>query len=157
MMDVGDRFPEFELPDENGEKFSSSSLDGIRYVIFFYARDGSSGCTQEALDFNARYAKFMMMNIPIIGVSPDSSESHRRFRDKNGLKLKLLSDREHVLLADAGVWGPKKLYGKEYEGVIRSTFIVGKDGVVEAAWKNVKVKGHADSVDETVRSLARSE
>lgn len=152
-MEVGEKFPKFELPDENGDIFGSDSLDGIRYVIYFYPKDGSSGCTQEALDFNARYAKLMMMNIPVLGVSPDSPATHNRFREKNGIKLKLLSDTEHILLKEAGAWGPKKLYGREYEGVIRSTFIVGKDGVVEAAWKNVKVKGHVDAVYEKIRTL----
>lgn len=154
-MNVGDRFPEFRLQDENGDVFDSSSLNGIRYVIYFYPKDGSPGCTQEALDFNGRYAKFMMMNIPIIGVSPDPPETHRRFREKNGLKLKLLSDIDHVLSDAAGVWGLKKLYGKEFMGLIRSTFIVGKDGIVEASWKNVRVKGHVDTVNDVVKTLSK--
>lgn len=155
-MDVGEKFPDFMLPDENGELFDSSSLDGIRYVIYFYPKDGTSGCTQEALDFNERYAKFMMMNVPIFGVSPDSSAAHKKFREKNSLKLKLLSDTEHVLLEKAGVWGKKKLYGKEYYGVIRSTFIVGKDGMIEAAWANVKVPGHVNEVNDKIKSLNRA-
>lgn len=153
MIDIGDEFPKFELRDENDEIFNSGSLLGIRYVIYFYPKDGSSGCTQEAVDFNGRYAKFMMMNIPILGVSPDSPGTHRRFREKNNLKLKLLSDPDHVLLEKVNAWGPKKLYGREYEGVIRTTFIVGKDGKVEAVWRNVKVKGHVDAVNDKIKSL----
>jgi len=154
-MDIGDPFPEFRLPDENGEIFESSSLAGLRYVIYFYSKDGTPGCTREAEDFNGRYAKFMMMNIPIIGVSKDSSESHSRFRQKYGLKMKLLSDADAELMKKAGVWGKKKNYGKEYEGTIRSTFIVGKDGKIEAMWTSVKVNGHADEVNDRIKVLNR--
>jgi peroxiredoxin Q/BCP len=152
-MDVGDPFPDFALPDENGEIFDSSSLRGIRYVIYFYPKDGTPGCTREAIGFNGRYVKFMMMNIPIIGVSKDSPESHRRFREKNGLKMKLLSDADAGLMKRAGVWGLKKNYGKEYEGTIRSTFIVGKDGMIEAVWSNVKIDGHAYAVDDRLHDI----
>jgi peroxiredoxin Q/BCP len=155
MMNVGDPFPEFRLPDENGETFDSSSLGGLRYVIYFYPKDGSAGCTREAQDFNGRYAKFMMMNIPIIGVSRDGQGSHARFRQKNGLKMKLLSDADADLIKRAGVWGKKKLGGKEYEGVVRSTFIVGKDGRTEAVWTNVRVSGHVDDVNDKIKSLSR--
>jgi len=153
-MIAGDAFPEFELLDENDEIFKSSSLSGLRYVIYFYPKDGSPGCTREASEFNGRYAKFMMMNVPVIGVSPDTPGSHRRFREKNGLKLKLLSDPGNVLAKAAGAWGRKKNYGKEYDGIIRSTFVV-KDGITEAVWNNVKVGGHADEVHETLKRLAR--
>ena len=155
MMDAGDRFPEFRLPDENNELFDSSSLSGLRYVIYFYSKDGTPGCTREAEDFNGRYAKFMMMNIPIIGVSKDSPESHNRFRQNNGLRLKLLSDTDAELMKRTGVWGKKKNYGKEYEGTIRSTFIVGKDGMIEAVWMNVKVDGHVTEVNEKIKLLNR--
>ena len=153
MTDVGDVFPEFTLPDENGEMFSNTSLSGVRYIVFFYSKDGTAGCTREAIEFNERYAKLMMMNTPVFGVSKDSSESHKKFREKNGLRLKLLSDTDHVLMKKSGVWGTKKNYGKEYQGTIRTTFIVGKDGIVEAAWKNVKIDGHAAKVHDTVKRL----
>ncbi len=155
-MDVGDKFPEFILSDENGEEFDSRSLAGIRFVIYFYSKDGTSGCTREALDFNSLYPNFMLRNIPIIGVSKDSVAMHRKFKDKNSLKIKLLSDPDHDLTERAGVWGTKMMYGKEVKGTIRSTFIVGKDGIVEAAWKNVKVPGHADKVLEKAVSLTKS-
>ena len=152
-MDVGDRFPDFELKDENGEIFSNRSLEGVRYIIYFYSKDGTAGCTKEALEFNERYAKLMMMNVPVIGVSKDPSESHKRFREKNGLRLKLLSDPDHTLMEKAGAWGKKMNYGKEYYGTIRSTFLVGKDGIIEETWKNVKVAGHADKVHGVVKML----
>lgn len=154
-MDVGDRFPSYTLFDENGDEFDSASLEGVRHVIYFYPKDSTAGCTREALDFTASFGSFMLRNIPIIGVSKDSSASHRRFIDKNSLKVKLLSDPDHVLMEAAGVWGEKKNYGKTYMGTIRSTFIIGKDGTVEAAWKNVKVDGHVEKVLEKAVSLSK--
>jgi peroxiredoxin Q/BCP len=155
-MEIGDMFPGFVLNDENGERFDSKELEGVRYVIYFYPKDNTSGCTKEALEFTELISKFMMRNIPVIGVSRDSPASHRKFIDKYGLKVKLISDPDHVLTEAVGAWGLKKLYGKEYEGVFRSTFIVGKDGKVEAVWKNVKVAGHAENVLERAISLLKS-
>ncbi|MBQ7405405.1 MAG: peroxiredoxin [Candidatus Methanomethylophilaceae archaeon] len=154
-MDVGDRFPDFVLLDEDGKEFDSRTLEGIRYVIYFYPKDGTAGCLREAQDFTANIKKFMVRNMPVIGVSKDSPESHRKFINKNGLMLKLLSDPDHVLLEAVGAWGKKMMYGKEVEGTIRSTFIVGKDGIVEAAWTKVKVDGHVDNVVATAASLVR--
>ncbi len=145
-MEVGDAFPSFRLKDENGEELDSSTLQGIRYVIYFYPKDGTPGCTKEAEAFTSSIAQFMLRNIPVIGVSKDSPESHRRFIDNKQLKVKLLSDPDHVLMEEVGAWGVKKSYGKETVGTIRSTFLVGKDGKVEAVWRNVKVDGHADKV-----------
>lgn len=155
-MEVGDRFPDFLLKDENDEDFDSRSLEGLRYVIYFYPKDGSSGCLREAQDFSSLYPKFMLRNIPVIGVSKDSVSSHKKFKEKNELKIKLLSDPEHDLLERAGAWGTKMIYGKEVTGTIRSTFIVGKDGRVEAAWKKVKVPGHAEKVLEKAISQMKS-
>ena len=154
-MQVGDRFPDFILPDENGEDFDSRMLNGIMYVLYFYPKDNTSGCTKEAIGFNDIYPKLMIRNVPVIGVSADSAESHTRFREKYGLKIKLLTDKEHELMAKVGAWGMKKMYGKDVEGVIRSTFIVGKDGIIEAAWHAVKVKGHVETVDNTLKSLLK--
>jgi len=125
-------------------------------VIYFYPKDGTSGCLKEALDFTSLYAKFMLRNIPVIGVSKDSVASHKRFTEQNSLKVKLLSDPDHILLEAAGAWGTKMMYGKEVLGTVRSTFIVGKDGIVEAAWKGVKVDGHADKVLEKAVSLTKT-
>lgn len=155
-MEVGDRFPEFRLKDENGEELDSSSLDGVRYVIYFYPKDNTPGCTKEAEEFSASIGQFMMRNIPVIGVSKDSVKSHRRFIDKHQLRVKLLSDPDHELMEKVGAWGTKVSYGKETVGTIRSTFIVGRDGTVEAAWRNVKVNGHVDKVLACAVSCAKS-
>lgn len=154
-MDTGDKFPDFVLDDENGESFDSRSLEGIRFVVYFYSKDNTPGCTKEALAFTEMFPRFMMRNIPIIGVSKDSSASHRKFIDSQNLKIKLLSDPDHQLMEKVGAWGVKTLYGKETTGTIRSTFIVGKDGTVEAAWKNVKVDGHVEKVLDKALSLAK--
>ena len=154
-MEAGERFPDFMLPDEDGNMVDSKLLEGIRYIIYFYPKDNTSGCTQEATDFSAIADKLMIRNVPIFGVSRDSAESHRKFIGKQGLKIKLLTDKEHELMAKVGAWGMKKMYGKDVEGVIRSTFIVGKDGVIEAAWHAVKVKGHVETVDNTLKSLLK--
>lgn len=153
MLDVGDSFPHFILPDENGETFDSKYLEGIRYIVYFYPKDNTSGCTKEAQTFNEVYTKLMIRNVPVIGISKDSPESHRKFIAKNDLKFKLLSDSDHTLMEQVGAWGKKMMYGKEVESTIRSTFIIGKDGKVEACWYKVKVDGHADTVYSTVKSL----
>ena len=152
-MDVGDKFPDFVLQDENGETFDSKALAGKRYVIYFYPKDNTSGCTREAQAFTENIKVFNDLGSPVYGVSKDSVASHRKFIDSKELKIKLLSDPDHVLLEASGAWGTKVMYGKETTGTIRSTFIVGKDGNIEAVWKKVKVDGHVDKVLEKAKSL----
>ena len=137
-------------------EFDSSFLEGMRYVIYFYSKDNTPGCTKEAEEFSAMFPKLTMRNIPVIGVSKDSPESHRRFIDSKGLKVKLLSDPDHSLMEQVGAWGEKKMYGKVVQGTIRSTFIVGRDGIVEAAWRNVKVAGHVEKVVDKALSLSKN-
>ena len=145
-MQKGDEFPHFVLQDENGETVDSKQLLGLRYIVFFYARDNTPGCTTEAVDFTTLYANFAMRNVLVFGVSGDSVASHRKFKDKHGLKEKLLSDPDHEFAKACGAYGEKKNYGKIVQGTIRSTFLVGKDGKVEEAWTNVKATGHAQRV-----------
>ncbi len=154
-MQVGDKFPDFRLPDENGDIMDSKLLNNIRYIIYFYPKDNTSGCTTEAKDFSEIADSLMIRNVPIFGVSRDSAQSHRNFIEKQGLKIKLLTDKDHELMEKVGAWGMKKMYGKDVEGVIRSTFIVGKDGTVEAVWHAVKVKGHVEIVNDKVKSLLK--
>ena len=154
-MQVGDKFPDFRLPDENGDMMDSKLLNNIRYIIYFYPKDNTSGCTTEAKDFSEIADSLMIRNVPIFGVSRDSAQSHRNFIEKQGLKIKLLTDKDHELMEKVGAWGMKKMYGKDVEGVIRSTFIVGKDGTVEAVWHAVKVKGHVEIVNDKVKSLLK--
>ena len=153
-METGETFPDFVLQDENGDEFDSKQLKGKRYVIYFYPKDNTSGCTREAIGFSEKLDDFEVLGIQVIRVSKDTVASHRKFVDSKELRIKLLSDPDHVLLEASGAWGTKIMYGKETTGTIRSTFIVGKDGKVEAAWKKVKVDGHVDKVLEKARSLS---
>ncbi|MGN1044831.1 MAG: peroxiredoxin [Candidatus Methanomethylophilaceae archaeon] len=150
-LKVGDTFPPFQLKNENGDMFDSSDMSGRRYIIYFYPKDNTSGCTREAKDFTAALPTLSEMDVDVIGVSKDSSRSHRNFIDKQELGFSLLSDPEHVLMEKVGAWGSKISYGKETTGTIRSTFVVGADGRVENMWKNVRVAGHVDTVVDSLR------
>lgn len=145
-MNKGEPFPRFVLKDENGETVDSQQLLGLRYIVFFYSRNNTPGCTTEAVDFTKLYANFAMRNVLIFGISGDSVESHRKFKDKHGLKEKLLSDPDHSFAEACGAYGEKISYGKTVRGNIRSTFLIGKDGTIEEKWTNVKVAGHAQKV-----------
>ena len=145
-LKVGDTFPSFKLQNENGGMFDSSDMSGKRYVVYFYPKDNTSGCTREAKDFTAALPTLSEMGVEVIGVSKDSSKSHRNFIDKQELGFGLLSDPEHTLMEKVGAWGTKISYGKETTGTIRSTFVVGTDGRIERIWKNVRVAGHVDKV-----------
>lgn len=143
-MDIGDRFPEFNLPDENGEMFSSGCIEGMRFVVYFYKSDGSPEDAAEAVDFNGYYPKLILRNILTIGISGDPPDSHRSLIANNNLKIKLLSD------SDGGLVSKVCTANEE-----RCTFIIGKDGTVEAVWHNVSARGHADQVYDRVRSLSK--
>ena len=146
LLNVGDDFPSFELLDENGDVFRDSDLEGRRYVIYFYPKDNTSGCTREAKEFTEAVPKFEEASVTVIGVSKDSVKSHRNFIDKQELGIKLLSDPDHVLMEIAGAWGPKISYGKMTVGTIRTTYVVSASGKVEKVWRNVRVPGHVDDV-----------
>ena len=144
MIEEGTIFPAFELPDQDGNLFSSTSLLGQKVVIYFYPKDDTSGCTVEACEFRDR-----LSDIPgakVIGVSPDNSKSHRKFADKFGLNFTLIADTEHSLSEAAGVWVEKSMYGKKYMGIERTTFVLDENGSVTKVFKKVKPAGHAAEV-----------
>jgi peroxiredoxin Q/BCP len=149
----GDRVPSFELEDQSGERVSSAALEGEPYVLYFYPKDDTPGCTVEACGFRDSLPNFTARGVRVIGISPDSVQSHARFREKHGLTFTLLSDPEKQLAQAFGVWVPKQNYGREYMGIERSTFIVDPKGVVHRAWKGVRVPGHVDQVLDAVRAL----
>jgi peroxiredoxin Q/BCP len=146
IPDTGDIAPAFCLPDMDGRRICLEDFTGRWLVLYFYPKDNSSGCTLEAKDFSAETVSFGGLGAEVVGISPDSPESHRKFIQIQGLGIRLLSDQDKTVLEAYGVWKTKKLYGREYMGVERSTFLVGPDGRIAAAWRKVKVKGHAEEV-----------
>lgn len=154
MAEQGETAPDFELPDSDGNTVSLSRFKGQNVVLYFYPKDDTPGCTTEALDFTARSREFAAANTIILGISPDSTASHCRFRDKHGLSVRLLADADKSAAAAFGVWVEKSMYGRKYMGVERSTFLIGGDGRVARAWRNVKVKGHAAEVLAAAQELA---
>jgi thioredoxin-dependent peroxiredoxin len=150
---VGDKAPSFKIVTDQGETLSASSLKGVPYVIYFYPKDDTSGCTKEAIAFSENLKAFEKAGVRVIGISKDSLESHAKFRKKHRLKLALGSDPETRMAQDWGVWGEKTLYGRKYMGMERATFLVNAKGVILQAWRKVKVPGHVEAVLEAARSL----
>ena len=142
----GKKAPGFCLPDENGREICLDDFKGKWVVLYFYPKDNTSGCTMEAKDFSSNMEKFEEMNAVVIGISPDSQESHKKFREKHGLNVILLSDESHEVMEKYGVWQLKKMYGREYYGVVRSTFLINPEGNIVHEWRKVRVKGHVDDV-----------
>ena len=127
------------------KEYSLAEFKGQRVVLYFYPKDNTPGCTQEACDFRDNFNR-LTSKAAVIGVSPDNISSHKKFQKDHGLNFILLSDPEHKLAEKYGAWGEKSMYGKKYMGIIRSTFLLDKDGEIEKSWTNVKVKGHVDEV-----------
>ena len=140
MIKVGNKAPVFTLLNQDDEKTALKNFAGKWVVLYFYPRDNTSGCTKEAMDFTWLKRRMDRRDAVVIGVSPDSSESHRNFIKKYKLKVMLLSDPEKTVMQKYGAWGMKKMYGKEKEGVIRSTVLIGPDGRVAEIWSQVKVR-----------------
>jgi peroxiredoxin Q/BCP len=143
---AGDQAPGFTLPDQDGKGCSLADFAGRRLVVYFYPKDDTPGCTKEATQFTALQSAFAKAETAVVGISPDRPESHRRFRERYDLSVRLLSDPGHETMAAYGAWGEKTLYGRTTVGVIRSTFVVGPDGKVVRAWYGVRADGHAEKV-----------
>jgi len=139
-----------------GSNICLIDLLGRWTVIYFYPKDGTKGCTMEALDFTRNIERFSSLGADVLGISPDSVESHARFAERNGLRLTLLSDGTHEILERYGVWQLKKMYGREYHGVVRSTFLIDPKGKVADRWYNVKVKGHVENVLSSLTEKAKA-
>jgi peroxiredoxin Q/BCP len=143
--------PKFDLESDQGKRVSLDDFAGKWLIVYFYPRDNTPGCTREAIDFTKASHLLKKLGAEVVGVSKDSVKSHTTFRDKMGISLRLLSDPELEAHKAYGAWGTKTLYGKKFEGTIRSTFLISPRGRIARAWKNVKVNGHADAVVEALR------
>jgi peroxiredoxin Q/BCP len=152
-LSQGDRAPSFKIASDGGEMLSSSRLKGMPYVVYFYPKDDTSGCTKEAIGFSESLKKFDKLGVTVIGISKDSLESHAKFRKKHKLKIALGSDPETKMAKDWGVWGEKTLYGRKYMGMERATFLVDAKGVIVQAWRKVKVPGHVEAVMTAAKAL----
>ena len=150
IVSVGDKAPDFSASDETGRTWSLKALKGKTVVLYFYPKDNTSGCTVEACDFRDRYDAFVKQGARIIGVSPDPAKSHAGFKAKHGLPFPLLVDEDKTICKAYGVWQEKTLYGRKFMGVVRSTFVIGKDGRLAQALRKVSVAGHAEAVLEAV-------
>lgn len=146
MLQENDKAPDFSLENDEGKVVSLNDYKGKKVVLYFYPKDNTSGCTAEAIEFTELINQFKDLNTEIIGVSPDSVKSHVNFKNKHNLSITLISDPDKVLCQAYDVWREKSMYGKKYMGVLRSTFIISPDGIIEKAMYNVKAKGHAEKV-----------
>ena len=145
-LKIGDQAPDFKLLDQNNNEVTLAGLKGKKVIIYFYPKDDTPGCTSEACNFRDNYQYWMNKGYTIIGISPDSIGSHQKFIKKYELPFTLLSDPEKEVIKTYGAWGLKKLYGKEYEGLIRSTFVVNEEGKIEEIFGKVKTKEHTEQI-----------
>ena len=152
-VDVGAKAPEFDLPGDESRRISLAALRGQKVVLFFYPKDDTSGCTAEAIAFNALQTEFAAAGAVVIGMSPDSPASHDRFKAKHKLSLSLASDPEKSTLDAYGVWKEKSMYGRKYMGVERTTLLIDAEGKIIRSWRKVKVPGHAQEVLAAAKSL----
>jgi peroxiredoxin Q/BCP len=152
-LTIGLAAPAFTLPGTGGRDITLEGLKGRKVVLYFYPKDDTSGCTLEARDFQALKPAFAAADAVVIGVSPDSLESHDRFRAKHGLDFDLASDEAKVMLESYGVWAQKSMYGRKYMGVERTTVLIDRDGRIARIWNNVKVPGHVEEVLEAAQAL----
>lgn len=146
MLEAGARAPEFTLPDKDGNPVSLSDFAGKKVVLYFYPRDNTPGCTRQACAFAGAYEEFKKINAVVIGVSKDSMASHQKFAEKHGLPFILLSDPELTAIQAYGVWQEKKLYGKVSMGVVRSTFVINENGMIEKVMPKVKPDTNATEI-----------
>jgi peroxiredoxin Q/BCP len=151
-VDIGKQAPEFELEANNGKKVKLSDFRGKHVVLYFYPKDMTPGCTTESCDFRDRSNDFKALNTIILGISPDSISQHQKFIEKYNLPFLLLADENHQVAESYEVWKLKKMYGKEFMGIERSTFVIDKEGILVKEWRKVKVEGHIEEALQYIKS-----
>jgi peroxiredoxin Q/BCP len=150
MIEKGSLAPDFTLASDEGADVTLSELRGKKVVLYFYPKDDTPGCTTQACDFRDARPAFEKLDAVVLGVSPDSVQSHRKFREKFGLTFPLLADEGHVVSEAYGVWKERSMYGRKFMGIERSTFLIDEDGTVAEVWRKVKPKGHAEMLEEVL-------
>jgi len=156
MLKVGDKVEDFCLENQDGVEICLRDLSGKWVVVYFYPKASTPGCTTEACDFTDALEEFNDMDAVILGISADSVKKLKNFTEKKELQITLLSDEEHKVLEHFGVWQLKKNYGREYMGIVRSTFIIDPDGIIQAVWEKVRVKGHVEEVKQKLKELQQN-
>ncbi len=153
MLKEGQKAPDFSLNDQNGNLVNLKDFENQWVIVYFYPKADTPGCTVEAIDFTAYLEEFKLKNAVILGISKDSESKLCKFVEKHDLKITLLSDPENKVIEQYGAWVLKKMYGKEYMGIQRSTFLINPDGTIVKVWDKVKVKGHAEEVKNLLTEL----
>ncbi len=156
MIEIGKKAIQFCLPNQDEVEICLRDLKGKWVVLYFYPKDNTPGCSIEACDFTDNLKEFENLNAVVLGVSPDSSKKHRNFIEKKNLKITLLSDEDKKILSEYGVWQLKKMFGKEYMGVVRTTYLINPEGEIAYRWDKVKVKEHVQKVKEKLEELKRN-
>ena len=154
-LEIGDNVPQFAANNEKGELITSDSLLGKKYVLFFYPKDDSPGCTKEACSIRDNYRSLSRKGYEIFGVSPDNEKKHQKFIDKYEFQYSLLADPEKKMINDFGLWGPKKFMGREIVGVHRTTFIINEEGKIDNILKKIKTKEHGKEILEALESVSQ--
>ncbi|RWL95266.1 MAG: peroxiredoxin [Mesorhizobium sp.] len=152
-LEVGDAAPQFDLPRDGGGSLSLAALRGKPVVLYFYPQDDTTSCTSEAIGFSQLKPEFEKAGAVVIGLSPDSAKKHDKFKAKYDLTVDLVADEERKVIEAYHLWVEKTMYGRNYMGVERATFLIGKDGRIARVWRKVRVKGHAEEVLKAVRAL----
>jgi peroxiredoxin Q/BCP len=152
-LEEGSKAPAFTLTADDGTKVKLADLKGRPVVLYFYPKDDTPGCTREACAFRDRQAELQKLGAVVLGVSPDDTASHAKFKQKYQLNFPLLADPDHKVAEKFGAWREKNMYGKKTYGIVRSTFLIGPDGVIKKVWKNVKVDGHDEAVLSALKEL----
>ena len=150
QLKVGDKAPAFVGMNQNGDKIMLDDFKGKKLILYFYPKDNTPGCTAESCNLNENYDYWLEKGFEVLGVSPDSEKSHLKFIDKHGLRFNLIADTEKEILQAYGAWGLKKLYGKEYMGVLRKTFVIDEQGNIEQIFEKVKTKDHTNQIIQTL-------
>jgi len=151
-LKIGDKAPDFVGVDQNGNSISLADFKGSNLILYFYPKDNTPGCTNEACDMRDNYNMWLEKGYKVVGVSPDSEASHQKFISKYNLPFPLIADVDKEIIKAYGAWGPKKLYGREYEGLLRTTFVINKEGRIEHIFTKVKTKEHTNQILDSLKN-----